>query len=221
MASYASAETAALATGIVQGSKVFNYVVSRPQLETMFKEGRHQDFGLRLGLDCPGQMQVTAKQILLLSDIELPDEKSNPVRGMWQVRYDLTRCGETKLYNIIWQADPAGEQPRVLAYFPGNSLASLQLIRDAMQLTTGLAKARLGAASCESPNQVLVSDMRVDELPHQVIEGDRTFEKVWTEDWTFAVCGKSVTAHMRFVLKPKDGGTDWTTSFPAAADAPR
>lgn len=210
----ALAETAILGTNIALGSKIFQYIVAPPQLETMYIQGRRQDIALHLQVDCKAEMQVRPKQMILLDTIDLPDDRSNPVKGSWQVRYDLVRCGETKLYDVVLVADPAGGKPTVAAHFPGDSIAGLRLVRDAIAQTAALANGKAGDAACKRVEQVIVADMRVVERPHRVVDGDHVYENVWNERWTFDVCGRPIVAMMRFVPTPRDGGTDWHASFP-------
>jgi len=207
--STANAETAVLGTGIARDSRIFKYVLSEPQKQVMLLAGRRQDAALKIVSDCEGRTRLRPQQVLLLKTIELPDDRADPISGSWQVRYNLTRCGETKLYNVVMEADANGGAPRLIAEFPGNSLASLQLTRDAITGVLAAAKAR--SASCQ---QAVVADMEVDEAPHRVVENDKVYENVWTETWTIALCGRLVDASMRFVPTPGDGGTDWHVSFP-------
>jgi hypothetical protein len=207
------AETAVSGTGIAQGSRIFRYIVSEPQLQAMFIQGRRQDTRLRLQTDCETDMQVRPRTLILLDTIDLPDDRTDPVKGSWQVRYELTRCGETKLYNVVLTADPEGGKPKVTAFFPGDSIASLRLQRDALLPTVTLANRHAGPAACPRVEQIVIADMQVVDRPHRIVEGGQTYENVWTENWTLEVCGRAVVAHMRFVPTTRDGGTDWTVSF--------
>ena len=215
----ARAETAVAGAAVAPGSRIFEYVVSQPQREAMFAEGHQQDMALHLHSDCTEQQQVHPQRLVVLQTIDLPDDRVSPVSGVWHVRYDLVRCYDTKRYNVIFAADPQGGKPRIVASFPGESLASLRLLRDAMGLTAATANAKAGEARCAKAQQVVLADMRVDQMPHRVVEGDEVFENVWNETWTFDVCGHPVAAAMRFVANPRDGGADWNASFPGASPA--
>ena len=214
----AQAETAV--TGAVLGpqSKILQYVVSRPQVQTLLIEGRRQDMALHLQAGCNDGLQVRPKQLIIINTVDLPDGQANPVSGSWEVRYDLKRCGDAKAYSTVFAADPKGGTPTVVASLPGETIASLLLIHDALGKTAMLANAKAGAARCEKVDQVVLADMHVDEQPHRLVEGNDVHERVWNETWTFDVCGRAVVAQMRFVPDPRGGGTDWTARF--AGDQP-
>jgi len=207
----ARAEVASGGVEIDQQSKIFNYIVAPPQLETMLALGRKQDQALRLKVDCKDGIQVHPRNVIVLATIDLPDGRPNPVKGFWQVRYDLHRCGKSKSYNVIFAADPAGGKAHPVAYFPGNSLASVALVREAMVGVGPRVLAKAGDSNCKRP---IVSDMRVDQGPHPVEQAGKRLENVWNETWTFDVCGRTVDAAMTFVPTLRDGGTDWSLRFP-------
>lgn len=146
-----------------------------------------------------------------MNPIEFPEGKQHPVNGVWLTRYILERCGESKFYNALFFANSTGEAPTPSAFYPGSSNANPVLIRDAMMSAVFGALVRSGLTDCKT---VDVFDMRVSEPPHTVVEGDKMFNGVWSEIWTFRMCGQMIDVAMKFIPASNGGGTTFSTSGP-------
>jgi hypothetical protein len=132
-------------------------------------------------------------------------DQANPTVGQWVVRYAITMCEKTLVYNANYTASPQGLEPRLQPYFPGSTLASSRLQDDAYRVGAPLALALNNDRDC---HRALVSDVRVDEQPHRLVEGTVTFERAWTETWSFDTCGRQVDLTAKFT-SASDGGTDF------------
>ena len=192
------------------GSRARAYFFSQAQLKTMFDLGSLQDRMLAIG-NCEGEVLVKPQQLVILDPVDLPDDRDEAIKGLWTVAYDLVRCNEAKRYNVVWRARSDGSAPEPLAHYPGTTLVSLQLLRDAVVGALAGVQAKAKATDCTKLPTIF--DMRVDEPPHRVEEDGKVFERVWLETWTFEVCGKRIDAHMTFTSTPGDGGTDWHTTY--------
>jgi hypothetical protein len=150
--------------------------------ETMYRLGVEQDKKLGLQADCKSQYNIKPVGLVVLSPIDFPEDKQNPTKGVWKARYELNRCGDSKVYNALFVANSNGEAPNPRAYYPGSTNASPVLVKDAMLSAISVTAVRSGLKDCKD---ISVFDMRVTEPAHNVIEGEKTFKGVWKEIWTF------------------------------------
>ncbi len=202
------AETVNTTADLQNNKKTVAYVYSRPMFEAMYRLGVEQDRKFGLKLDCKSQYTVKPFIMIVLSPIDFPDDKRHPIKGLWLSRYQLERCGESKVYNALFMANSMGEAPAAHAYHPGSTSASPVLVKDAMLSAITGALVRSGLKDCK---EIDVFDMRVTEPPHNVVEGDKTFKGVWNEIWTFRMCGQMVDVAMTFIPDAKGGGTTFRT----------
>ncbi len=196
-------------TAELQGHpKTAAYLVSAPMLEQMYRSGVAQDkkFGLQSG--CISQSRVKPIESLVLSPIEFPDGQQNPTRGAWFSRYEFERCSESKIYNVLFMANGSGAAPMARTYYPGATIASPNLINDAMPSVVSGALARSGLKKCKDAD---VFDMRVIVPAHDVTEGDKIFRNVWSEGWTLRMCGKLNDVEVTFTPDANGGGTTFTS----------
>jgi hypothetical protein len=202
------AETVNTVNDLPNNKRTAAYLYSRPMLESMGRLGVEQDKRLGLQADCKSQYLVKPLRSIVLAPIDFPDDKQNPTKGSWLSRYEVQRCGEPKVYNVIFIAGSNGEPPSSRSYFPGSTYAGPILVRDAMQSATAGAFVRSGSKDCKD---VDVLDMQVAEQPHEVVEEGKTFKGVWKEIWTFKVCGKTIDVPIAFIPDANGGGTTFRT----------
>jgi hypothetical protein len=187
--------------------KLADYFYSRQMFEVMYRLGVEQDrkFGLQQG--CASRYNVKPIGMALVSPIDFPEKRQNPVKGAWTFRYTLTRCGEEKAYNVMFYADEAGGTPLARSYYPGTSAANPKLIYDTMPMAMSTARFRSGS---KEARDIEVFDMRIDEPPHDVEENGKVFKKVWSEVWTFKVSGKPVEVPIQFIPDADGRGTTFS-----------
>jgi hypothetical protein len=198
------AETVSTTADLLNNKKVPAYALSREMQEIMYRLGVEQDKKLGLQTDCKSQYNIKPIDMAVLSPIDFPEDKQNPTKGVWKVRYKLERCGDSKVYNAYFVANSNGEAPNPRAYYPGSTNASPVLVKDAMSSAIVGASARSGLKDCKD---ISVFDMRVTEPAHNFVEGEKTFKGVWNEIWTFRMCGHSVEVAMTFIPDVNGGGT--------------
>lgn len=202
------AETVNTTADLHSHAKTSAYLFSPPMLETMYRLGLAQDrkFGLQAG--CISQARVKPVESLVLAPIDFPDDRQNPVKGAWFARYQLERCSDAKLYNVLFIASGDGTAPMARAYYPGATIASPELVNDAMPSAVSGALARSALKGCKD---VDVFDMRVTEPVHEVVAGDRTIQGVWSETWTLRMCKQLQEVAVTFIPGADGSGTTFTS----------
>lgn len=198
----ANAETVNTVADLFNNKRTVAYMYARPMQEWLYRLGVEQDKKFGLQQECKSQYRVEPYSVAVLQPIDFPDDKQHPVKGIWNFRYQLQRCGESKFYNAIFAASSNGETPPTARpYYPGATNAGPVLIKDAMMgaLTSAMIKADL--KDCK---EIDVFDMRVTEQPHDVANGEKTLKGVWNETWTFKLCGQMVDVAVSFI--PTAGG---------------
>jgi hypothetical protein len=214
--SSSEAETVNTTADLLSNKTAVAYVFSRSMLETMYRLGVEEDKKFGLQADCKLQYHVKPIAAVVLKPMEFPEGKQHPTKGVWLSRYLLERCGDSKFYNALFLANSNGEAPMPKAFYPGSTNASAVLVNDAMMSAVTGASARSGLKDCK---QADVFDMRVTEPAHDVVEGDKTFKGVWSEIWTFRMCGQMIDVAMTFIPDPNGGGTTFTTGPVKQGDA--
>ena len=183
------------------------YIYSRPMVDIMYRLAVEQDRKFGLQQNCKSQYRVEPFSIAVLSPIDFPGDKQHPIKGIWNFRYELQRCEESKFYNAMFFADGGGETaPTPRSYYPGKSSASPILIKDAMLLALPNGLIQSGLKDCQEFD---VFDMRVTETPHDVVEGSKTLKGVWSEAWTFRMCGQMVDVAITFIPDATGDGTSF------------
>ncbi len=190
------AETLANVHDLAQAPRINAYIKSAEARAELLRLGQEQDKRLGLARDCRDQAVVNVKGLVLLRPVELPEGAAHPAQGAWQYRYTLERCGQIKIYNAVAVAGKDGAPPVFQPYFPGETLADVALVRDAM--VPALAAAALAAKPDKSCRQVDMLDMRV-------VEGQKgRADAPWKEVWSILFCGRQGDAEISF-MPDKDG----------------
>jgi hypothetical protein len=101
----AKAETVNTIADLQNNKKTAAYVNSRTMYETMFRLGVEQDRKFGLYPNCKSQYLVKPFSVAVFSPIDFPDDKRHPIKGVWQFRYQLERCGDSKFYNALFIAN--------------------------------------------------------------------------------------------------------------------
>jgi len=193
------------------GTKIFAYMFSHEQMEELYKVGVFWDKKLGLQQNCKSQFHVKPIGFVILAPINLPENEAHPVEGAWKHRFEFERCGDTKIYNAIF-VSKKGTKPELRPYFPGTSKASPQLIHDAMTLAVSSASFKLKEKGVKECKDMVVADMRVTQMPHEVVERGTVYPGVWQESWTFVGCGQPVDVLINFTPDGK-GGTNYSTQI--------
>jgi hypothetical protein len=201
----AYAETVNTVSDLPNNKRTVSYMYARTMQERLYRLGVEQDKKFGIQQECKSQYRVEPYSISILQPIDFPDDKQHPLKGVWNFRYQLQRCGESKFYNAIFVASGNGETPPTpQAYYPGATNASPILVKDAMLGALSSAMMKAGLKDCK---EIDVFDMRVTEPPHDVADGEKTLKGVWNESWTFRLCGQMVDVGVSFIPHATGGGT--------------
>jgi hypothetical protein len=204
LAGMTKAETVKTTAELLNNKTTNAYIFSPPMSEVMYRLGVEEERKFALQSDCLSPCHVIPFTALVLKPIEFPEGKQHPTQGVWLTRYQLERCGDSKFYNALFFASSNGEAPISKPFYPGSTNANPVLIRDAMMIAVTGALSRSGLNECK---EVDVFDMRVTEPAHDVVEGEKIFKGVWSEIWTFRVCGQMIDVPMTFIPDANGGGT--------------
>lgn len=206
----AYAETVNTIADLPNNKRTVAYMYASTMQEWLYRLGVEQDRKFGIQQECKSQYRVEPYSVSVLQPIDFPDDKQHPVKGIWNFRYQLQRCGESKFYNTIFIASANGETPPTpRAYYPGATNASPVLVKDAMlgALTSAMVKA--DQKDCKD---IDVFDMRVTEPAHDVTDGEKTLKGVWNEAWTFRLCRQMVDVGISFIPDTTGGGTRYVVN---------
>jgi len=213
----AYAETVNSNADLANSKKTVAYIYSRPMVDALYRLAIEQDKKFGLQQNCKSQYGVEPYSIVVLQPIDFPDNKQHPIKGIWNFRYQIHRCGESKFYNALFIASGTGETPPTpRAYFPGTSNASPLLIKDTMVAALVRASSQSGLKDCK---EIDVFDMRVTEDAHDVTEEGKTHRGVWNETWTFRLCGKMFDVPITFIPDATGGGTSFVIHSAKSTEA--
>jgi hypothetical protein len=137
------------------------------------------------GFDCPADPQIA-----LVDVIPYPVE---PGAVSWIERFVLG-CQPRTMRSFLMILD--GGAPRAIELLPGQSNADPLLQRNALQGSMAAA----GMAASKDCKRILVIDTRVTAQP--------AAGGLWSERWTYDVCGARAEIEMTFTPSDK-GGTNW------------
>lgn len=187
--------------------RIETYINSQPMFEILYRMAVEQDKKFGLQPNCKSLYKVKPLGTIILSSIVFPDDNQHPTEGIWNFRYQIERCGAAKIYNTLFIATDNGEAPTPRIYYPGTTSADPLLIKDAMLSALVAAATDPHLKDCR---EIDVFDMHVTKAPHVVTEENRVVSGVWSEDWTFRMCGQLATVGITFTTDQKSGGTTFS-----------
>lgn len=204
-----NAEIVQHSSELQKNTRVAQCVFSNRLVGKLYDFGVEQDkkFGLMNG--CKSKYLVRPIQVAIHVPIDMPDGKSYPIAGVWQIRYVFERCGEGKVYNAVFVANAGGEEPNAQPMYPGTTIADIRLVKDALfsALFAATQKAQSGPKKCED---IAVFDMRQAEPDKGgALPGNRP-GAVWREVWTLWYCGELIDVPMTFQTDADGKGTTFT-----------
>lgn len=205
--SSALAETISSTGDLQRNKKALAYVYSPSMLETLRSIGVEQDKKLGLQVACKSEHAVKPNGAMVLSPISFSEDKQNPVKGSWQIRYQIEGCGKSKIYNVSFTANSSGKMPTSKLDYPGSTLANPIIFHDAIGAATIAALYKSGQSNdCKDAH---IFDTHVTEPPHNIVGNDKTVANVWNETWTFKLCDKMVEIPIIFTQSPDGRGVKY------------
>lgn len=203
----AKADSITQPSDFLSNKRAYEYVASQSMMQIFYQLGVAQDKKFGLQSDCKSRYDVLPLYPAVISPIDFPENKQNPTKGIWIMRYSLSRCSNTKIYNALFFANPEGNPPKYQSYFPGSTQASPLLVKDTMLAAITHASLRSGLNDCKN---IDVLDMRVSDMTQNPAEGDKSPKGSWNESWTFSACGRQVEVPITFTPDANGGGTSFT-----------
>jgi hypothetical protein len=182
---------------------VSEYIFSSEMFENMRIIGIDWDKKLSIMKDCNSGYVVKPMGVMILSPVDFPQNKKHPVQGSWQVRYQLERCGEVKIYNASFSANPNGSVPNFKQDYPGETLANPKLFNDAQ--TTSKLAAVYKSGLKDTCDNVEILDTKISERPHNLTTDNQT--NGWSEIWIYKVCAKEVEVPLTFTYDVTSNST--------------
>ena len=138
---------------------------------------------------CPTQRVVDRVDLQVLRRPLFREYSSRPHAGAWLERWAIDRCGETRIINLFFTADPAGV---VSAYIgvPGETETDPVQQREAVNVLSHFAEEAIpGCPSIIIDDSVLLSEpLREPGRPHGA----------WEERWWASGCGARASFQIAF-----------------------
>lgn len=189
-----------------KGTRMANYLFSKTTEELLLETSQFWEKKLNQQQGC-NESSLRPYSFMLHKPIDYPQDKPHPISGAWQHRFIVNRCGITKIYNTIFIANN-GAPPNVIPFFPGTSIASLQLLGDAQMSGELMAFSKMKSQGMQDIcKNILLIDTRLSKPPHDVTENEKTIKGVWHEEWTFSGCDFTATVTAIFIPDGRGGTT--------------
>jgi len=199
---------------------------SEIKLDSVFNKFVHSyDFGKvlyqhavfmdrKLGIANENKYQITPGKIGIMESVTMSDGDPYPSSGAWFHRYEITRGGETRTYNLCCLAGN-GARPKAFPMIMGTTNASYLLMKDA-QTSVYLAayvKNENKWTQEEFKKGCVIADSTVVKVPHTIRTEGKVLKGVWVEKWIVRVVATEVTdvpVFIMFIPDEQTGGTSYT-----------
>lgn len=167
---------------------------SKHVIQKLYDVGSHYEITLERNKDCQGKVSIKPQSMGLVAPIEYDTAQEYPQKGIWTMRFKLSRCDNTSVYNAIFMADN-GKAPQVQPLYPGESNTDPRLYMDTLKAAIPLAKALIlnEQKECKS---MFVEDTKITQ---PVVNNN------WSESWTFKACGIRKSVDIDFMQKEGQG----------------
>lgn len=197
------AEVVSDARKIVADSPIHKFIYSKASYRKMYEIAVYLD--RKLSIECSSRYDIKPLKLVILQPITMPTGASEPSWGAWKYQFEALRCGKTKIYNMFFGVRNGKFNNGPL--FPGNSIASPVLLRDA-------AKAAIGGAVINSKTKCRddfeIYDIKTVQMPDNTQTSSDRKQGSWVDEWTFLACGEKITSLMEYVPDGK-GGTSFSS----------
>ena len=183
-----------------------------------------------LGFSCAYNYTISILSISQQPDTSIifnKDISPHPQNGIWRIRYELKRCDQKNIYNVILGGNKNGP-PFIRISTPGMTKANSQLAKQMRPYISIAAMQRADLKECA--NQRFVDTKYLTKENNTLWENMR-WKQLVIEIWKIDVCGRLVTlqiGHGSNISNPnrnfaiqKYKGSDWVSSgrrVPASQD---
>lgn len=202
LSSASYAEVVETTSGLKPESRIVAFIEETENIQALAEIGRIWDSRLDLLQDCKSEKKVKLDSFSIIKRVTLPAGQNFPTEGMWSYRFNYERCGEKKTYNAIMEVRPEGKL-RITPHVPGNSKASLLLMKDASQATY------IGAINkMREKHDLSKCDEGIQLVDALVVPPTDMPLGSWREQWMFMGCGRrTVSISIDFI--PSKVGTSY------------
>ena len=208
----AFAERATNIQALSPESRILAYILGDGARDSLIELGRRWD--KKLDLECGDVYFVKIHPALVVvhKPIEFPTDSPYPVEGIWQYRFEVSRCASTKTYNAIVVA-AKDTAPRYVELLPGMTIASPILMRDTLPIVHMKVTMEAKIKEKKECDDFAVKDTKLTVIPpiSKMATGIAIGGR-YEETWAVRYCGDEVTIPICFSPKV-DGGTSFLTQL--------
>jgi hypothetical protein len=200
LSSIANAEITQNRSTLKQNPKTLAYLTDSNIQNNLIEVGKALD--KNLGVVCTEQFtaKFSVDTISVVKPIDFPDENQHPIDGLWQYRFEFTRCGQTSIYNaaVVAKKD---SMPQFLALVPGNSIASPALQIDTIRTIVFKVMTEAKVKSNRQCDDLAIVNTTLSILPEPL--SNTGVAGRWEERWTVRYCGEAIPMPVCFTPNAK------------------
>lgn len=191
----------------LRNKKASDYMWSRKMRDSLYALSLQMDKSiLSQETPCQGKARLDPISTATLQTLQFNENKKNPSKGVWTIRYKFDRCGTSSIYNAVFQASKKGPA-NVYPLPPGTTRASIRLMKDIKpSLFMATVIYNKGDKECRT---LVVTNSKVTVEPKSIKVNNQSIAGVWEERWTVRTCTGVFNVDYCFIPK-KSGGTTWT-----------
>lgn len=143
-----------------------------------------------LGHDCPNTYAVKPLAVLHQPEppFAMPEAAEHPTKGIWRVRYQVTRCDTQRVYNAVFGAQGKGP-PNMRISTPGTTSAGSELARE---MRSDIGDTALEIAEMERCSDQRIVNTKAEPMRRDVESDGSIWSEYTRETWTMDVCGRLV-----------------------------
>ena len=145
-----------------------------------------------LGFSCPTKYDVLIVSISRQPDTSIifnRDISPHPQSGIWRVRYEVTRCDQNNIFNVILGGNQSGP-PFMRVSTPGTTKANSELTRQMRPYISLAAMHRADLKECTNKRFV---DTKYLSKRNNVLWENMRWKQLIIEAWKIDICGRLVT----------------------------
>ncbi len=201
----ARAERATNILALPNDSRIHANVTNEDARQNLVELGRKWDRKLGIACEEDYRIRIHPAHITVLKPIEFPDVSKYPVDGVWQYRFELTRCGSAKIYNALVAAG-RDAPPRYSELLPGRTLSPANLMRDVLRTVYMKVTIETRVTEKMQCDDFVVKDTSLTVVPRIATTGVFTsIASPYEEAWIVRYCGKDISVPLCFAPKPGGG----------------
>ncbi len=158
------------------------------------------------GFGCDDIYLIDTTPILVAQPIKRVQEHENPVAGIGTYRFNATRRGLRRMFNLLAIAKGDGDIEYV-SIPPGDTIADFQLQKDTLPVVVSSAIFKAGRTGTPNLNKNCARKGKVFDtlfLGRKKSEFDAT-NLAWEEIWILFMCGEQISVYVEYQPDGKGG----------------